>query len=103
MEIEQGYEEIAKAFDSIRDDSMIQRRWWTNSTTTKPTSSRLANVWMKLTPGDIAVRFIFFTRQTEPKTSPETQTHDTLKLAVTLLFPSNGRETPALRSIKRKR
>lgn len=55
MDIGQRYEEIAKAFNSIRDDSkkMVDQL----SDGKVDVFERVANIWMKLTRGDIAGRF----------------------------------------------
>jgi hypothetical protein len=55
MDIGQRYEQIAKAFNSIRDDSkkMVDQL----SDGKIDIFERVANVWMKLTRGDIAARF----------------------------------------------
>jgi hypothetical protein len=55
MDVGQRYEEITKAFDSIRDDAktMVQQV----EDGRLDTFERVANVWMKATRGDIASRF----------------------------------------------
>lgn len=55
MDIGQRYEEIAKAFNSIRDDSkrMVDQL----GDGKVDIFERVANIWMKLTRGDIAGRF----------------------------------------------
>ncbi len=55
MEVGTRYEQIAKAFDSIRDDAkgMVEQI----EDGRLNTFERLTNVWMKVTRGDIATRF----------------------------------------------
>lgn len=55
MEVGTRYEQIAKAFDSIRDDAkgMVEQI----EDGKLNTFERLTNVWMKVTRGDIATRF----------------------------------------------
>lgn len=55
MEVGQRYEEITQAFDSIRDDAKAMVRQVEDGRL--DTFERVANVWMKVTRGDIASRF----------------------------------------------
>lgn len=55
MEIGTRYEQIANAFDSIRDDAKAMVDQVEDGKVT--TFERLSNVWMKVTRGDIADRF----------------------------------------------
>lgn len=55
MEIGQRYERIAAAFDSIRDDAKAMVDQVEDGKVS--TFERLANIWMKVTRGDIADRF----------------------------------------------
>jgi hypothetical protein len=55
MEIGRRYEDIAKAFNSIRDDSKTMVDQLEDGKI--DFTERVANVWMKLTRGDIADRF----------------------------------------------
>lgn len=55
MEIGTRYEQVAKAFDSIRDDAKAMVDQVEDGKIS--TFERLANVWMKVTRGDIADRF----------------------------------------------
>jgi hypothetical protein len=55
MEIGSRYEDIAKAFNSIRDDAKALVDQLSDGRVNF--SERLANIWMKLTRGDIADRF----------------------------------------------
>lgn len=55
MEIGTRYEKITDAFDSIRDDAKAMVDQIEDGKLT--TFERLANVWMKVTRGDIATRF----------------------------------------------
>jgi hypothetical protein len=55
MEIGRRYEDIAKAFNSIRDDSKTMVDQLEDGKI--DFTERVANIWMKLTRGDIADRF----------------------------------------------
>ena len=55
MEIGRRYEDIAKAFNSIRDDSKAMVDQLEDGKI--DFTERVANIWMKLTRGDIADRF----------------------------------------------
>jgi hypothetical protein len=55
MDIGSRYEDIAKAFNSIRDDAKMMVDQLANGKI--DFMERMANVWMKLTRGDIADRF----------------------------------------------
>jgi hypothetical protein len=55
MEIGRRYEDIAKAFNSIRDDSKTMVDQLEDGKV--DFTERVANIWMKLTRGDIADRF----------------------------------------------
>lgn len=55
MDIGQRYEEIARAFNSIRDDSKMLVDQLGDGKV--DVFERVANVWMKLTRGDVADRF----------------------------------------------
>src|SRR5690554_398844 len=55
MEIGSRYEEITKSFNSIRDDAKMMVDQLDDGKLN--TFERLANVWMKVTRGDIASRF----------------------------------------------
>lgn len=55
MDIGNRYEDIAKAFNSIRDDAKAMVDQLSDGRVNF--SERLANIWMKLTRGDIADRF----------------------------------------------
>jgi hypothetical protein len=55
MEIGRRYEDIAKAFNSIRDDSKTMVDQLEDGKI--DFAERVANIWMKLTRGDIADRF----------------------------------------------
>jgi len=55
MTIGQRYEEITKAFDSIRDDAKSLVDQYADGKMS--TMERVSNVWMKMTRGDIAARF----------------------------------------------
>lgn len=55
MEVGTRYEQIANAFDSIRDDAKAMVDQVADGKVS--TFERLANVWMKVTRGDIADRF----------------------------------------------
>jgi hypothetical protein len=55
MDIGRRYEDIAKAFNSIRDDSKMMVDQLADGKI--DFSERIANIWMKLTRGDIADRF----------------------------------------------
>ncbi len=55
MDIGRRYEDIAKAFNSIRDDSKMMVDQLADGKIDFP--ERVTNIWMKLTRGDIADRF----------------------------------------------
>ncbi len=55
MEIGERYEDIANAFDSIRDDARGMVKQMDDGKI--DTLERLSNVWQKVTRGDIATRF----------------------------------------------
>lgn len=55
MDVGTRYEQITDAFDSIRDDAKAMVRQIEDGELS--TFERLANVWMKVTRGDIAARF----------------------------------------------
>jgi hypothetical protein len=55
MDIGRRYEDIAKAFNSIRDDSKMMVDQLADGKI--DFSERITNIWMKLTRGDIADRF----------------------------------------------
>jgi hypothetical protein len=55
MDIGQRYEDIAKAFNSIRDDSKMMVDQLADGKI--DVFERVTNIWMKLTRGDIAARF----------------------------------------------
>jgi hypothetical protein len=55
MDIGQRYEDIAKAFNSIRDDSKMMVDQLSDGKI--DVFERVTNIWMKLTRGDIAARF----------------------------------------------